>query len=361
MKIPGKATLEGGFATLRSHIQPNSGAAIAVALGAVALATGLRWMLLSTLPLGTLPFSFYFPVVLFATLLGGARAGAASLAASAVAAWWFFALPVNANPVPVSRTGLLTFFLSLGVLTIWGAERYRRLVVRLEEEEHHRDLVVAELRHRVNNKLATVYAIVRRELKQSPEVWNKIERRLRSLAATDQFISRSNDDAIPLRGILEMETAPYTGSRIDIHVPDVELPANIATMLALIFHELATNAAKYGALSQESGTIRITGSKTGNTVKLNWTEHSGPKVQTPERRGMGTRLIECALEPYRGTGSVQFEPDGLQCSLQFDLPGETSSEAGSGESTSTAPSSQRFNPPDRSQGKPGMFAASRAG
>ncbi len=295
---------------------------VALAFGSVALATLVRLLLHPLLPRGAGVFSVYYPAVLLATLVGTARAGLVALAASVLVAWFLFMLPAHsAQLYSLGQMMRFVVFVASSGAIIWGAEKYRRSGARLREEEHQRKIVVEELNHRVKNKLATVYAILQRELRSHPEIWESIAGRLQALSHADDFIARSSDDLVSIRDIVEMELAPYAASRATIAVEDVKVPGKPATMLALIFHELATNAAKYGAFSVDRGAVEVRCRKDGNSVEIRWTERGGPAVQPPRRRGFGTALLERGLGPYGGKTDMRFEPGGLSCVVRFELPG----------------------------------------
>lgn len=141
---------------------------------------------------------------------------------------------------------------------------------------------------------------------------------MRALSATDDFISRSNENLITVREILLMELAPYSDARINTVIEDVTVSAKPATILALIFHELATNAAKYGSLSNDTGEVLIVCKKCGDVVRIDWSEKGGPPVQGPQRRGLGSILIEGGLRPYQGVSEMRFSPEGFACTIQFN-------------------------------------------
>jgi two-component sensor histidine kinase len=210
------------------------------------------------------------------------------------------------------------------LVIVGAAERYREILHRLKGEEHHRALLVAELEHRVKNKLTVVYAILSRELRDHPEVWQKVRGRLSTLTTADEFIARSGGAGAHLKSLVAMEFAPYGSSRVRINSKDVFVPAKTATVLALMFHELVTNAAKYGALSVPEGRINVDWRVFRGEVTIDWAESGGPPVQTPQRKGFGTSLLERGLEESGGRAAVYYERSGLVCRLTFVLPAENS-------------------------------------
>jgi K+-sensing histidine kinase KdpD len=177
-------------------LRPGSVSAFLFALGCALLATLVRLGIDPMLLPGAVPFITYFPALLFVTLCAGLWAGALALVASIVLAWWFFIPPARSFYLPFGGDAItLAIFVASGSIIVWAAERYRRLVALLNEEEHHRKVVVDELNHRVKNKLATVYALLGRELRRTPEIWDKIEGRMKALTAADDFIARSGTTA----------------------------------------------------------------------------------------------------------------------------------------------------------------------
>jgi hypothetical protein len=98
------------------------------------------------------------------------------------------------------------------------------------------------------------------------------------------------------------------------------LPAKQAASLTLIFHELATNAAKHGALKLPDGEVSIGWRLDSDTLRIEWSEHGGPPVRPPQRRGFGTGLFRRALDPFNGTIATTFQPSGIRCEICLDLP-----------------------------------------
>ena len=198
-------------------LQPGSAAAIAAAVLCVAAATLAR-LGIDVIAPDAVPFATYFPAVLIATMVGGIAAGIVATVLSAVVSWWTF-VPPRFSWEGVTLTHLVNvglFFLA-SVTIIWVAAQYRKLVRQLDEEERYRQVVVDELGHRVKNKLATIYAILRHDLRGHDEIWHSVSGRLRALSAADDFVVRADGKGVDLRQILEMEMEPYDSSRISLH------------------------------------------------------------------------------------------------------------------------------------------------
>jgi two-component sensor histidine kinase len=301
----------------RHGLRPHSPAAFAFAILCVGLATLLR-LLVDIVTPQAVPFATYFPAVLAATLIGGRAAGAVATLLSAVVTWYAFITPrfdwtIITRPEAVS---LILFVFACSTI-IWIADQYRRLLRRLDEEEHYRQVVVDELGHRVKNKLATIHAILRHELRGHTETWDSVSGRLRALSAADDLLLQPDRDGVELRQLLSTELRPYGESRVRMHGEPLRLRGRVPSVLALIAHELATNAAKYGALSVEEGCVRIGWHREAQEIAIDWKESGGPVVAAPERRSFGTNLIERSLGGFSGSARIEFAPDGLVCRIRF--------------------------------------------
>jgi len=202
----------------------------------------------------------------------------------------------------------------------------RGIAERIEAEKH-RMLMVHELGHRVKNALAIVQAIAAQTFKTTPpeEFTATFSDRLAALAKTHDLLTREDCQAALLGDVIQAELAPYQNAagapRWTCEGPDVLLSAKILFALGMAFHELATNAAKYGAFSNPGGRVDVawtqqSGEK-GYRLKVDWVESGGPPVATPTRRGFGTKLISGCLE---GDVVLNFDPAGLRVSIDTELP-----------------------------------------
>jgi PAS domain S-box-containing protein len=200
------------------------------------------------------------------------------------------------------------------------------VTARKRAEEHQR-MLVAELDHRVKNVLATVNAVVSRtqETDASPaEFVATLAGRIRSMAETHELLSRRQWQGISVRELVRRELAPYmTGSNADLDGPELTLRPEAAQAVSMVLHELTTNAAKHGALSNDDGRVSVRWSLMANgqshdRVRIEWQEACGPAVRTPESCGYGMEVIR-GLVPYEldGTVDLVFAPEGLRCTLTF--------------------------------------------
>jgi PAS domain S-box-containing protein len=184
--------------------------------------------------------------------------------------------------------------------------------------EERQSLLAREVDHRAKNVLAVVQSIVRLTKAQNHESYvSSIEGRIRALSTAHNIIAESQWVGASLRGLVEKELAPYQTTRIEVRGPDIVLHPSAAQTLALALHELATNAAKYGALSSPSGRLAVTWSSVGK-FELAWSETLGPQLVVPTRKGFGTRIITASIEQQLG-GEVRFDwrTQGLVCVISI--------------------------------------------
>jgi PAS domain S-box-containing protein len=214
------------------------------------------------------------------------------------------------------------------------ASAIRDITARREAEERQ-GLLIRELNHRVKNALASVQAIVSHTLtnSRSPEAFSAaLTTRLGALSQSHDVLTRSDWVGAELRDLVQEQLGPYgegDDRRFRIGGPAVKLTPSRAITLGMVLGELATNAAKYGALSVEEGTVAVeweVHDRAGHAqLGLAWTERGGPKVGPVGPKGFGTRLIErSAAGGLAGSARLAFEPEGLVCRIEFELQaGET--------------------------------------
>lgn len=298
--------------------------ALTATLAAACLAgsTLARWLISLIRP--DTPFILYMPGTLLVAVVAGLRAGAITALAGGVLG---FILSFAEAPPITSRVTLGAMYLLISALIIWGIGHYRALVVhyrtvcaRLSEEQRYRRLVTEELQHRLRNKVSTIHAVIRQVLRDQPEAWAKIDSRIRALSTTDDLIARADERGCDLKDLLLSELNPYGEARFTLSGPPVYLPAKLAVCLALVFHELATNAAKYGALSSDAGMLDLDWTEQDRVLALNWQERGGPEVAPGNAPGFGTKLVTSALAGFGGRSEMDFRPEGLRCTMQVRIP-----------------------------------------
>jgi PAS domain S-box-containing protein len=203
---------------------------------------------------------------------------------------------------------------------IIGASKIARDNTGKKKAEEVQRLLLRELQHRVKNTLAIVQAIATLTLHGAPaDEQAKFIARLHALASAHDVLTQKNWERAPVRDILNRTLEPFQKERIKASGPDVTLDSQKALALTMVLHELATNAVKYGALSNDSGQVRIDWTvgedHDAAHLKVCWEERDGPLVQSPARKGFGSRVIEASLR----NAQVLFAPEGITCTLEVSL------------------------------------------
>ncbi len=197
--------------------------------------------------------------------------------------------------------------------------------------QRRQELLLEELNHRVKNTLAVVQGLAGqsfRTIDATGEARRIFNERLRALAAAHDLLTSQNWEASTLSDTLVSSIQAATGddlTRFDLDGPNVLLSPKLAVALAMTVHELCTNAVKYGALSTQGGRCAITWSvepagDERDSLTIEWRESGGPPVVKPQRCGFGTRLIEAGfVMEHDGEAALQYEPEGLQCTIRLKI------------------------------------------
>lgn len=194
---------------------------------------------------------------------------------------------------------------------------------RRRAEETQR-LLIGELNHRVKNTLASVQAITSQTLRHTSDLKQfstTFSGRLQALARAHNMLSDTTWQGARLDELIldQLRLGTLDEQRISISGPEINLPAGPAVRLALIFHELCTNANKYGALSRPEGRIELSWSLNGNRLDLTWRETGLSGVVAPERRGFGSTLIEQSLRADNGRAVATYNDDGVTWQIEMEL------------------------------------------
>jgi len=200
-----------------------------------------------------------------------------------------------------------------------GASKIARDISVAKHAREKQRLLLAEIMHRVKNTLATVQAIASQTLCESPDEERRaFMARLHALGKAHDLLITDSWDRAPLRAIVEAAIEPFERDRFTLEGPDVGVNAGSSLHISLALHELATNAVKYGALSNAVGRIHVRWKAVRNDqLRLSWQERHGPTVVPPRRKGFGSILIEHAFECVR----FRYARRGLTCSLREPLRG----------------------------------------
>jgi PAS domain S-box-containing protein len=193
-----------------------------------------------------------------------------------------------------------------------------------KEAEERQTLLAREVDHRAKNALALVQSILRlTRAKTLPAYVAAVEGRIKALSRAHTILSQSRWHGADLRGLVDEELAPYragNAEKIETAGPEVLLQPASAQTLALALHELATNAAKYGALSSISGKLQLSWQLDDGKLVLDWNETGGPAAKPPSVHGFGTRIILASIErQLRGLAAFDWRPEGLRCVISVPL------------------------------------------
>jgi two-component sensor histidine kinase len=199
----------------------------------------------------------------------------------------------------------------------WLANSFRQVVQDLAANEKKRELMVDELEHRGKNTFAVVEAIVRQSLQTQPQNANEIVGRIRSVSSTNDLINNSITQSATLEVILRNELEPYGADRLRLSGPAIELRADSARNIALVVHEMVTNAVKYGALSVPGGVISVNTQSDGDRVTFVWQERGGPAAAAPDAYGFGSRLIVRTVNAMSGRVEPTFTDKGFSLQISF--------------------------------------------
>lgn len=235
-------------------------------------------------------------------------------------------MPTTALTEPLWRALMLTLIIGAILLAV-GLGFSVRMATRIARAEAHRELLINELNHRVKNTLAIVQSIAARTFRntETGEARAAFEARLMALARAHNILSEEKWENAELRAIVKRALEPYVAAgdtRLLIAGPDVRLAPQTALAVAMVLHELATNAAKYGALTRPSGRVAIdwqlSGAGPKRRLRMHWREAGGPPVAEPTRKGFGLTLIERGIgQELGGTAALSFPPEGLECTMEF--------------------------------------------
>jgi two-component sensor histidine kinase len=303
----------------RVGLRPGSPAAVAFAVLCVGAATAVR-VGIEVLSPDSAVFACYCAATLVAALVGGVAAGGLAAVVGGITAYALFLPPDwTSEPFLVAQVFSLVLYAASSSVIIWAAERHRALVADLRREKATRQLLNRELLHRIKNMVASVQAVVSQSLSDHPELCGKINGRLAALGATNDLLAKTEWQSASLREILAAELSPYGIGRFHLHGEDVNCPSGLAVMLALVLHELAINAVKYGALSRPNGWVEVVWASAGDRLELQWIEFGGPATAPPQKAGFGTKLLRSGVRQFDGTVDITFDPKGLRCRLSVAL------------------------------------------
>jgi two-component sensor histidine kinase len=302
----------------RTGLPPNSVSAFVFSAGCVMIATLIR-LAFGHIAFESSAFAPYYAATLIICLLCGWRAALAGATAAGFCAFALFVWP-EIGPFGTKATAIISLCLyaASSIVIISATESYRRLLIQVRAQEQYRKLLSDEMAHRIKNTLAVAQTIVWHSLPDDPVVRDKLCSRLAALAMTNERILRARE-AILFSTLLRSELEHFGTSRVTMSGPDFFCAESASVLLSLIFHELATNAAKYGALRTPNGKVAIEWSIANDQLHIEWRERGVSNIRVPHRKGFGSKLLRSACAQFHGRVDQSFEPDGLKCALWLEL------------------------------------------
>jgi PAS domain S-box-containing protein len=204
-------------------------------------------------------------------------------------------------------------------------------VTDLRRAAFQQKALLNELNHRVKNTLATVQLLAAQTIRKCglpKEVQDDFEARLIALSRAHDHLTRERWELVDLHTIVAKAVEPYSelsSDMVRIRGEQIKVGAQASLTLAMIFHELANNAAKFGALSSEQGKLAVSWAVASDvsqpTLVIDWEESGGPLVNAPERLGFGSRLLQQGItRQFKGSARLDYDPSGLRCRMEIPLP-----------------------------------------
>ena len=289
----------------------------AYALGIFVLAVFARGLIDFVVP-GELPFITFFPAVFLAAYFFGRGPGIFVLVLSTIVgtAWLD----------PIGRTSISSYlasavlFLTIAGMIVFLVHELKAARDKLRKHEKQLEMINRELKHRIKNLFSIADSICQQTIHgggSAKEMSRAASGRILAIASAQDLLSTTATEGAELQELVQklaLSLAP-SPSRMRIEGNSFRLPVNSTTPMALILHELATNALKYGAWSKESGWVHVKWMANSEQVHFSWREHDGPSLAPPVREGLGRKLIKTSLPGARV--EHLFNPDGLECRIEL--------------------------------------------
>lgn len=290
----------------------------AIAVICVCAAAALR-LLLDHAGAQGIPFITFFPAVLLASVAAGVAAGSTALVLSALVAAYFWLPPnVDVNLYRSSWIALISF-LFFGAILVVVSEALRVAVATTLDARNRAHVLAQEMKHRVQNVISVILGISAQSARNASDLEDyrsRFEARVVALSRAQELVSDHADEPVDLRRLLTGVLEPFELQRFRLNGHGIGISGEIGSPFALLVHELATNALKYGALSVATGMVDIRWYGEGDFVVLTWSERGGPPVARPEHGGFGSRLMKTAFPADHGETHVEFAASGVECTIR---------------------------------------------
>jgi two-component sensor histidine kinase len=268
-------------------------------------------------------FTFLFPAVLIAGLFGGTWSGVSTAVFGALLIAYIWIPPRLSFRLSGDGDFRLIAFWSVASMVIFLTAFVHTVLDRLAAAEARATTVAREMQHRVQNTLALVQAVARQTFRTAEDLGaaqRVFAARLDALGRAQTLIADEIDADVGIDALIKAALSPFDIGQFTLNGPSIVLPKDASVSFALLVHELATNAAKYGALSSAAGRIEILWTEEPDQrACLTWKERLGPAVIPSARVGFGSKLLRTAFPQGAGDASIAFEPDGVRCTITFPI------------------------------------------
>jgi two-component sensor histidine kinase len=293
----------------------------ACALGIFIAAVIARLLIDFVVP-GELPFITFFPAVFLAGYYFGHGPGVLVLALSTLVGTLWVA-PFGYHPASIYWASAF-LFLVVGGLILFLVAALATAHKKLQWQERRLEMINRELKHRIKNLFAIADSVCQQTISaggSTKEMSRAVSGRIRAISSAQELLSSDATEGAELTELVQklVSNLAPSPSRIRIEGRQLRLPAETTTPFALVLHELATNALKYGAWTKDGGWIHVTWCA-AELLQFRWREHDGPTLAPPVREGLGRKLIKSSLPGARVEHS--FKSDGLECEIDLPLPKE---------------------------------------
>ena len=265
------------------------------------------------------PFLTFFPIVLVAAVVAGAFVGLSALLLSSMMATYFWLTPRDLAVETDDFAAMVSYWIA-SALIIAVAVLLRTLIENLVASETRAHVVAQEMKHCVGNMLAVILAIARQNSRGATnltEFTQAFQDRMAALARAQDVIQEHPNLPTNLRPLITRVTEPFGEQRFQIEGPEVGVDPVIASSLALIVHELGTNAITYWSLSNPTGVVCVNWTANGACIVLTWIEKGGPQVAALERSGFGSKLLQSSFPSETGEARIEYDVTGVRCTLSF--------------------------------------------
>lgn len=261
------------------------------------------------------PFATFLPAILWVSIFLDWRFATLAALGSLGAVGWLFVEPRFFAQPTLERGVLFALYLLTVASMILTGHLLRRAVLDLDRRSAEADAFNAELQHRARNALQIVKALASRAARATDpkDFYDTLGGRIGALIKANELLGVRASTACDLGDLVAAAMQPFASAQIAWSGPPCRVSGEAGTPLMMALHELATNAAKYGALSTDQGRVVLEWKRVGEEIDMYWQEIGGPRVSPPTRSGLGARII--AVQRGLRTADVEYDPAGVCCRL----------------------------------------------